>query len=98
MDRHNENAKKIAEFLKSEEIERVYIQGFKIIRDIKCKESRHGYGGMISFVLKKAMIIKVLESLKIIAFAESLGGVESLVCHPLQGTCRNTYEIRQKLE
>ena len=54
---------------------------------------------MISFVLKEGYDYKkFLESLKIIAFAESLGGVESLVCHPASMThAAIPYEIRQKV-
>lgn len=40
-----------------------------------------GYGGMLSFELK-GDIKRFLKELKIILLAESLGGVESLICHP----------------
>lgn len=101
MDRHNENAKKIAEFLKSrEEVEKVYYPGFINHPGHKVQRKQAaGYGGMISFVLKEGYDYKkFLESLKIIAFAESLGGVESLVCHPASMThAAIPYEIRQKV-
>lgn len=89
MDRHNENAKKIAEFLRDrEEIEKVYYPGFKEHPgyEVQSRQAK-GYGGMISFVLKEGYDYKkFFESLKIITFAESLGGVESLVCHPASMT------------
>lgn len=101
MDRHNENAKIIAEFLRSrEEIEKVYYPGFEDHSgyEIQNKQAK-GYGGMISFVIKKGYDYKkFVESLKIITFAESLGGVESLVCHPASMThAAIPYEIREKV-
>ena len=101
MDRHNENAKIIAEFLRSrEEIETIYYPGFEDHpgHEIQKKQA-NGYGGMISFVIKEGYDYKkFLEALKIITFAESLGGVESLVCHPASMThAAIPYEIRQKV-
>lgn len=101
MDRHNENAKIIAEFLRSrEEIEKVYYPGFEDHSGYEIqKKQAKGYGGMISFVIKKEYDYKkFFESLKIITFAESLGGVESLVCHPASMThAAIPYEIREKV-
>lgn len=101
MDRHNENAKIIAGFLRSrEEIEKVYYPGFEEHPGYEIqKKQAKGYGGMISFVIKKGYDYKkFFESLKIITFAESLGGVESLVCHPASMThAAIPYEIREKV-
>ena len=101
MDRHNENAKIIAEFLRSrEEIEKVYYPGFEDHSGYEIqKKQAKGYGGMISFVIKEGYDYKkFFESLKIITFAESLGGVESLVCHPASMThAAIPYEIREKV-
>ena len=89
MDRHNDNAIKIAEFLqKREEVEKVYYPGLidHPSRDIH-KAQASGFGGMVSFVIKKEYDYKkFLESLKLITLAESLGGVESLICHPASMT------------
>ena len=54
---------------------------------------------MISFELyENYNIRKFFSSLKIIALAESLGGVESLVCHPASMTHASIpYEVRQKV-
>ena len=43
-----------------------------------------GFGGMVSFQLKGtfADVEQVVRRFKVFTFAESLGGVESLVCHP----------------
>ena len=101
MDRHNENAKIIAEFLRSrEEIEKIYYPGFKDHPGYEIqKKQANGYGGMISFVIKKGYDYKkFFENLKIVTFAESLGGVESLVCHPASMThSAIPYEIREKV-
>ncbi|AOR24648.1 trans-sulfuration enzyme family protein [Clostridium taeniosporum] len=101
MDRHNLNAKSIAEFLKSRpEISKVYYPGFEEHQgyDIQSKQAK-GYGGMISFVLNDEYDYKqFFEKLKFITFGESLGGVESLVCHPASMTHGAIpYEIRQKV-
>jgi cystathionine beta-lyase len=47
------------------------------------------FGGMVSFKLKdesETAAFKVLESFKVFTLAESLGGVESLVNHPITMT------------
>lgn len=101
MDRHNLNAKVVAEFLRNrEEIEKIYYPGFEDHPgyEIQSRQAK-GYGGMLSFVLKEGYDYKkFLESLEIITFGESLGGVESLVCHPASMTHGSIpYELRQKI-
>ena len=89
MQRHSENALFLAEHLsKHEAIERVYYPGLKSDSEykIQSKQARAG-GGMISFVLKDGYDYKkFFASTKIIVLAESLGGVESLLCHPASMT------------
>ena len=101
MDRHNSNARLIAEFLQDrEEISKVYYPGLESHPGYEIQSSQaKGYGGMISFVLKEGYDYKkFLENLKIITFGESLGGVESLVCHPASMTHGSIpYELRQKV-
>jgi len=101
MDRHNSNAKLIAEFLQNrEEISKVYYPGFESHPGYEIQSSQaKGYGGMMSFVLKEGYDYKkFLENLQIITFGESLGGVESLVCHPGSMTHGSIpYELRQKV-
>ncbi|MBM7872135.1 cystathionine beta-lyase [Clostridium pascui] len=101
MDRHNSNAKLIAEFLKNrEEIEKIYYPGFENHPGYKIQTNQaKGYGGMIAFVLKEGYDYKkFLESLNLITFGESLGGVESLICHPASMTHGSIpYELRQKV-
>ena len=85
MDRHVQNAEKAAEFLKnSSAVKNVYYPGLEGAQgyEINKKQAKNG-GVMISFELKDNYDINVFfESLKLIILAESLGGVESLVCHP----------------
>ncbi len=101
MDRHNLNAKIVAEFLSTrEEIEKIYYPGLESHPGHKTQKSQtKGFGGMISFVLKEGYDYKkFLESLELITFGESLGGVESLVCHPASMThAALPYELRQKV-
>lgn len=101
MDRHNENSKIISEYLKNiDNVEKVYYPGLVEHpgHEIQTKQAK-GYGGVISFVLNdKVDYKKFLSSLKLITFAESLGGVESLICHPASMThAAIPYDIRQKV-
>jgi len=85
MDRHNSNAIIIATLLKDrKEVEKVFYPGFEDHPGYKIQSKQaKGYGGIISFVLKEGYDYKkFLENLELITFGESLGGVESLVCHP----------------
>ena len=86
MQRHNENAIKVAEFLRNHpKVKKVYFTGFKDHKDYKTtiKQST-GFGGLLSFeVDTKETALKVLEKVNMIIFAGSLGGVESLICYPV---------------
>ena len=91
MQRHCENAKKIANYLNNhEEIESVYWPGFKDHPNHNiAKNQMNDYGAMISFTTKGNSLsksLKIVESLKIFTLAESLGGVESLAGHPASMT------------
>jgi len=86
MERHNYNAKKIAEFLESNnKIEKVIYPGLESHEQYSlAKKQMKGYGGIVSFYIK-ADINKTkvfLENCQIFSLAESLGGVESLIEHP----------------
>ena len=85
MDRHVENALKAAEFLQNHKaVKTVYYPGLKSDPgyETNAKQAKNG-GVMISFELHENYNIEVFfESLKLVMLAESLGGVESLVCHP----------------
>lgn len=89
MDRHVANAGKIAKWLQeSGYVSKVYYPGLESDPGYKIqKKQARGAGAMISFVLDpKYDYKKFYESLKLITLAESLGGVESLVCHPVTMT------------
>ena len=101
MDRHVENAEKLAAYLKDHpEVKNLYYPGLPDARgyEINKRQAKNG-GAMISFELKEGHDIrKFFSSLHLIALAESLGGVESLVCHPASMTHASIpYEIRQKV-
>ena len=85
LDRHVANAEKIAAWLRnSQDVKKIYYPGLKEHPgyEINRKQAKNG-GAMISFELTPDHDINTFfRSLKIIALAESLGGVESLVCHP----------------
>lgn len=84
MNKHVENAEKISKYLeRNDAIKNVYYPGLESFEgyELNKKQASAG-GGMISFELKENHDIKkFFKSLKLIALAESLGGVESLVCH-----------------
>jgi cystathionine gamma-lyase len=86
MDRHAENGMDVANFLAGhKEIEKVIFPGLTSHPQHKlAREQMSGFGGMISFVVKGGLekAKKVVESTKLFALAESLGGVESLIEHP----------------
>jgi len=85
MDRHVANAMRIAEWLEtSGYVEKVYYPGLKSDPGYETqKKQADGPGAMISFTLKKKYSYrKFFKKLELVTLAESLGGVESLVCHP----------------
>lgn len=89
MDRHVSNAGKIAEWLEeSGYVSKVYYPGLKSDPGYEVqKKQADGAGAMISFVLKEKYDYRIFfKSLKLVTLAESLGGVESLVCHPASMT------------
>lgn len=101
MDRHVENAEILAKLLHDHEAVRaVYYPGFEDSPGyaVNSRQAKNG-GAMISFELKEGYDIhKFFEGLHLIALAESLGGVESLVCHPASMTHASIpKEIRDKV-
>ena len=101
LDRHVENAERIAEELqKNSAVKKIYYAGLKTAQgyEINKRQAKNG-GAMISFELYENYDIKkFFKSLKLISLAESLGGVESLVCHPASMTHASIpKEIREKV-
>ncbi|WP_026689710.1 methionine biosynthesis PLP-dependent protein [Alteribacter aurantiacus] len=73
MEKHQENARTVAQYLKEHEH----------ISDVIYP----GHGGMLSFrVAEERLVNPLLQNLKLITFAESLGGVESLMTYPATQT------------
>lgn len=87
MERHCANAQIMAEFLESHpKVVKVYYPGLVGHPGHKlAEEQMRGYGGMVGFELRGDMRA-FLKNLKLITLAESLGGVESLICHPASMT------------
>jgi cystathionine beta-lyase/cystathionine gamma-synthase len=83
---HARNAQAVAEFLAGHKgVERVYYPGLPTHpQHALAKKQMSGFGGMLSFDIRggKEAAFRFIEALQIFAFAESLGGVESLVEHP----------------
>ncbi|MDR0878543.1 MAG: PLP-dependent aspartate aminotransferase family protein [Treponema sp.] len=89
MERHEKNAAAIAAWLRTQDrVEKVFYPGFADHPQYQLtKKQARGAGGMISFYLKKNADVPVLlKSLSLVLFAESLGGVESLITYPLAQT------------
>ena len=86
---HDENGQKVARFLASHpKVERVLYPGLPghPQHDLALRQTR-GSGGMISFYLKSDQAAaRFFPPLRLCALAESLGGVESLLCHPVSMT------------
>ena len=101
MERQQKNALQIAQWLKKQPkvTDVLYIglpkhPGY----EVNLSQSR-GFGSMISFhVDSKETAIRILNSVKLITYAESLGGTESLITYPrLQTHADVPEEIRERL-
>ena len=90
MRQHEENAHAVARFLvEHPKVEKVYYPGLPNHPDrALAKRQMKGFGGMVSFQFKgvAADVDTMVRRFKVFTLAESLGGVESLVCHPASMT------------
>ena len=86
MEKHQENAMKIAGFLEGHAgVEQVIYPGLESHPQHElAKRQMSGFGGMLAFYLKGGMAEarRFLENVQLFTLAESLGGTESLVEHP----------------
>ncbi len=89
MECHERNARKVAAFLDAHpKVKRVMYPGLESHPQHElARRQCTGFGGMISFLLKNyEEAKKFLDRVKLCALAESLGGVETLICHPASMT------------
>lgn len=89
MSKHQENALSLAELLeKHSTVKAIYYPGLPTHPQHElAKEQMMGYGGMISIDVGSLEAAKqITRRFKVFTLAESLGGVESLVCHPVSMT------------
>jgi cystathionine gamma-lyase len=101
MDRHCANAAELAQWLTEQrQVERVYYPGLATHPGHELAKSQmRAFGGMISIRLKTGTegAKRFLPATRLFSLAESLGGVESLVCHPATMTHASIpVEIRVK--
>jgi len=87
MERHSYNGRIVADFLVSHpKVDKVYYPGLASHAGHSLAATQmDGFGGMVSFTLKGDSMVDALrfmESIELFTLAESLGGVESLCCHP----------------
>lgn len=89
MEKQQQNALALANWLCSHpKVQKVYYVGLPSHPDygITMKQTK-GFGAMISFAVDtEETAKKLLESLRLVIFAESLGGVESLITYPMLQT------------
>lgn len=101
LEAQQKNALEIANWLKNHsKIDEVYYVGLTDHPSYEIsKRQASGFGSMISFTVKdSALIESVLQNLKLIFFAESLGGVESLITYPWTQTHADIpEEIRNRI-
>lgn len=102
LEKHSENAKKIAEYLLTHpKVDKVYYPGLKDHHnhDIAAKQQKN-FGGMVSFSLKEDTLEaakRFLTRTKIFLLAENLGDVRSLGSHPATMTHKSTpIEVRKE--
>ena len=89
MDRAQENAIEIAKWLKEQDIvKKVLYPGLESHPGYELmKKQARGFGAMLTFELtKKEYAINILEKVRMIKYAESLGGVETLITYPMTQT------------
>lgn len=101
LEKQQKNALKIAKWLSSQKnVTKVYYVGLPEHESYEISKTQaSGFGAMISFYVKdRSLVEQVLEKVKLIIYAESLGGVESLITYPaVQTHAAIPEEIREKI-
>ncbi len=89
MEKAQENAMAVAGYLLQEkQVKRVYYPGIAGTKayDV-CKKQARGFGSMLTFeVESRELALHILKSVRLIRFAESLGGTETLITYPVTQT------------
>lgn len=96
MEKHQENCKKVIEYLQTKDfVEKIFYPSFS--QDLS--PNVKGFGGTFSFLLSlnKQQIKTFIKNLKLISYAVSLGGVESLICLPYYSTHKGIENIPSNL-
>jgi cystathionine gamma-lyase/cystathionine beta-lyase/cystathionine gamma-lyase/homocysteine desulfhydrase len=101
MEQHDKSGRAVAAFLEDHpKVLKIYYPGSKSHQqhDLASRQQK-GFGSMVSFDVGSLEAARtVLESVKLCTLAESLGGVESLVCHPATMTHASVApEVRERL-
>jgi cystathionine beta-lyase/cystathionine gamma-synthase len=89
MAQHNVNGQALAEFLADHpRVAQVFYPGLPSHPQHElAKRQMRGFGGMLAFdVGTEAAARRVCNRVRLMALAESLGGVETLICHPASMT------------
>lgn len=98
---HEENALAVAKYLESHSaVRKVNYPGLESHpQHSLARRQQYGFGGMVSFEVSGGIedVTSILRSVKIFSVAESLGGIESLICHPVTMTHASMNpELREK--
>ncbi len=101
IEKQQENSKKIAAWLtRNPKVKKVFYPGLSEHPgfEIQNKQSS-GFGAMLSFKVQEAkMVPRIINQVKVITYAESLGGVETLITYPVKQTHGDIpREIRERI-
>src|SRR5881392_4119538 len=101
MEQHDKSGRAVAAFLEDHpKVKKIYYPGSRSHKQHElAKRQQKGFGSMVSFDVGSFEAARtVLESVKVCTLAESLGGVESLICHPATMTHASVApEVRERL-
>jgi cystathionine beta-lyase/cystathionine gamma-synthase len=101
MEQHDKSGRAVAAFLEDHpKVLKIYYPGSKSHKQHElAARQQKGFGSMVSFDVGSLEAARtVLESVKVCTLAESLGGVESLICHPATMTHASVApEVRERL-
>ena len=101
MEQHDKSGRAVAAFLEDHpKVQKIYYPGSKSHKQHElAKRQQKGFGSMVAFDVGSLEAARtVLEGVKVCTLAESLGGVETLICHPATMTHASVApEVRERL-